>query len=128
MIPKTLVILGIGVVVAGLAPLAQGQSSPSAELSNSDDDSVTLSGESLRTVEGRTLSGADYQYFSPEVSPVTGDVEAVSNDSQPSFRINEELELVVGDTLDSREALDLFPNAGEPGDPERVKVQVELGQ
>ncbi|MGQ4648514.1 hypothetical protein [Lyngbya aestuarii] len=130
MIPKTLVILGIGAVVAALAPLAHGQSSTPTKLSNSDDDSVTLSGESLRTVEGRRLSGSDYQYFSPEASQVTGDVEAVNDNSQPSFRINEDLnlELVVGDTLNSREALDLFPNAGEPGDPERVKVQVELGQ
>ncbi|HBL10315.1 MAG TPA: hypothetical protein DD379_02680 [Cyanobacteria bacterium UBA11162] len=125
---EALMILGIGAIVTGLAPIAQAQSTLP---SNSNGSSVTLSGESLQTVENRTLSD-DYQKFFNGTTQILGnDVESDTtspNQSPPTYSINQELELVVGDTLNSGDPLNLFPRDGEPGDPQRVKLQVPLGE
>lgn len=127
MVRKTLAVLGIGAVVAGFASVAQAQS---AMPSGSSDSSTTLSGDSLRTVESRTLSG-DYRTFFRGTVPVAeGAVDGNATDDSKSpegFQLENGLEVVVGDTLDSRESLNVFTNPGEPGDRQRVKVQLQLG-
>ena len=124
---EALVVLGIGAIIAGGTPIAQAQSRMP---SNSNNSAVTLSGESLRTVENRTVSD-DFRSFFPgnsqnsengNQSQPTG-----NNQSQPSLELNNRIQVVVGDTLNSGDALDLFPNTGDAGDRQRVKLQVPLG-
>ncbi|NEP00982.1 MAG: hypothetical protein F6K58_20445 [Symploca sp. SIO2E9] len=126
MIRKILALLGIGAFFAGSASIAHSQAPVP---SPSEDGSVTLSGESLRTVEGRTIN--DSLTFFSETSLNTQNnpegAEAVGGKSDSGFLLNEKLELVIGDTLNSGDPLELFPNSGDRGDSERVKVQVELG-
>lgn len=127
MIRQTLIILGVGFAVTGLAPLAYGQSVQPTE---SVDESVTLSGESLQTIEGRTAD-RDYQTFfdeAPSSASMSTDATGIGDSqSTPSLQINNQLEVVVGDTLDSRNTLYLFGPSNEPGDPQRAKLQFELG-
>ncbi len=122
---EALVILGIGAIVAGGIPMAQAQSGMPY---NSNNSAVTLSGESLRTVENRTVSD-DYRSFFPGNSQNSQNGNAQptgNNSSQPSLELNNRLQIVVGDTLNSRDPLDLFPNTGDAGDRQRVKLQVPL--
>lgn len=127
MIRTTLIILSAGFAVAGLAPLVYGQSTPRSQ---SADDSVTLSGESLQTIEGRRAD-TDYRTFFDEASSAEStDTDGVGNGSSqspPSLQISDRLEVVVGDTLDSRDTLYIFGPSSEPGDPQRAKLQFELG-
>ncbi len=128
MLPKTLAVLGIGAVVAGFASVAQAQS---AMPSSSSDSSTTLSGDSLRTVESRTVSGDYRSFFRGTASVMEGNVETNANSGSKSpegLQLENGLEVVVGDTLDSRDSLNVFTNGGEPGDRERVKVQLQLGE
>lgn len=128
MIHKTLVVLGIGALIAGFAPIAQAQS---GKPSQSDSNSVTLSGASLRTVENRSIAD-DYQRFFIGRQPVTGDYSEGNvgslTDTPSKPLINDQLEVVVGDTLNSQNNPTSFSPAGELGDTQRVKVQVQLGQ
>ena len=119
----TLVVLCLTTAVFGLAPFAQAQSDAPF---NSNENSVTLSGESLRTVERRSLSN-DYRSFFNNSSRIVSD-EARANSADSGFAINDRLQLVVGDTLTSSDPLDLFPAVGEEGDVQRVKLQVPLGE
>lgn len=106
----TLVVLSITTTVFGLAPLAQAQSdSPFS----ANDNSVTLSGESLQTVQRRSLSNDYLSFF---------------NSADSSFAISDRLRIVVGDTLTSGDPLDLFPAVGEEGDVQRLKLQVPLSE
>ncbi|EDX73455.1 hypothetical protein MC7420_3629 [Coleofasciculus chthonoplastes PCC 7420] len=117
----TLVVLSITTAVFGLVPLAQAQSdSPFS----ANDNSVTLSGESLRTVQRRSLS-KDYRSFFNTNSPIAPDAAGV-NSTDSSFAISDRLRIVVGDTLNSGDPLDLFPAVGEEGDVQRLKLQVPL--
>ncbi len=127
MIRQTLIILGAGFVVTGLAPLAYGQSVQPAE---SADDSVTLSGESLQRIEGRTAETDSQTFFNDAPSAASTNTDGAGiggSQPTPSLQINDRLEVVVGDTLDSRDSLYLFGPSNEPGDPQRAKVQFELG-
>lgn len=123
---EALVVLGIGAIVAGGIPIAQAQSGMPY---NSNNSAVTLSGESLRTVENRTVSD-DYRSFFPGNSQNSQNGNqaqpAGNNSSQPSLELNNRLQVVVGDTLNSSDPLDLFPNTGDAGDRQRVKLQVPL--
>ena len=123
---KLLVILVGTLTATCLAPVALADSIPA---SSSEGSAVTLSGESLRTVNPRNASD-DFGNFFLGTSPIeqTGNetAEGATNSSGGGFQLNEQLELVVGDTLDSREALNLFPLESEPGDSQRVKLQVDL--
>ena len=125
---EALVVLAIGAIVTGLAPLAQAQSGIP---SSSNDSSVTLSGESLRTVENRSVSD-DYQRFFEATSQRgqdnNGSLPNKPNQAGAGFTINQQFQLVVGDTLNSGDPLNLFPRDGEPGDPQRVKLQVPLSE
>jgi len=128
MIRKTLVVLGIGALVAGFAPIAQAQS---GRPSQSDDSSVTLSGASLRTVENRTIAN-DYQSFFNGTPQVAGNNSGANvgrlteSPSQPL--LSDQVDVIVGDTLNSQNNPTSFSPAGELGDTQRVKVQVQLGE
>ncbi|MBE9125860.1 MULTISPECIES: hypothetical protein [unclassified Coleofasciculus] len=125
---KTLVILGIGIAIVGLAPIAQAQS---GRRSDSSDSSVTLSGESLRTVENRSLSNDYGAFFNGALEAADGDADSEpspTNQSPSGFRINDQLRLVVGDTITTEDDLNLFTNPAELGDSQRVKLEVPIGQ
>jgi hypothetical protein len=67
MLRETLVVLGIGAVVTGLSPIAYAQSTmPSSPNSGT----VTLSGQSLRAVESRTIT-EDFRNFFNSTSQTT---------------------------------------------------------
>lgn len=128
MIRQTLVALGIGAVVAGYASMANAQSSLPSNPSNG---SVTLSGESLRTIESRKLT-SDYQSFFNGTSPTTQS-NSVTNigritTSSPSPLLGDQpVDVVVGDTLNPELPLTSFPSTGDAGDSDKVKVQIQLG-
>jgi len=117
----TFLVLSIITTVFGLAPLAQAQSS---QPFRSNDNSITLSGESLRTVERRSFSN-DYRSFFNNNSSLVPDETGVSAEDS-SIAISDRLQIVVGDTLNSGDPLDLFPAVGEEGDVQRLKLQVPL--
>src|SRR5919199_5354571 len=99
MIRQTLVVLGIGAVVTSYSSTAHAQSIISPTSGNG---SVTLSGASLRTVEGRTLSG-DYRSFFNRTSPTT-QTNSVTNvgrltQTQRRSPLGDQVDVVVGDTL-----------------------------
>ncbi len=123
---EALVVIGIGAIVAGGIPIAQAQSRMPY---NSNNSAVTMSGESLRTDENRTVSD-DYRSFFPGNSQNSQNGNQAqptgNNGSQPNLELNNRLQLVVGDTLNSSDPLDLFPNTGDAGDHQRVKLQVPL--
>lgn len=119
----TFIVLGITAAVFGLAPLTQAQS----DVPSSNQNSVTLSGESLRTVERRSLSSDYRSFFNNNSSSMTQD-EAGVNSPDSGFAINDRLRIVVGDTLTSSDPLDLFPAVGEQGDVQRLKLQVPLSE
>ncbi len=129
---QTLVVLGIGVLVAGLAPTAQAQSTSS---SSSDSGSVTLSGDSLQTVESRTVSG-DFLNFFNGTSP-TGQDNSVTNVGRLRARpqtsplsnvVGDNVDVIFGDTLNPEAPLTSFPSSGDAGDNDRVRVQLQLGE
>jgi len=128
MLRQTLVVLGIGVVVAGFASTVRAQST---NPSSSGNNSVTLSGDSLRRVEGRTIS--DSQNFFNPTSPASRNSSetnvGTATQSPRGFRINrQQVDFVFGDTLNPQENPTAFPSPGEQGDNERVKLQVPLSQ
>ena len=137
MMRESLVVLGIGAVVAGLAPKVYAQTPPS---SGSNNSSVTLSGESLRTIEGRKVSG-DYQNFftgtsSDTSQPSQGNSatnigrlrQSPQRSPLNSILNNDKVDVVFGDTLNSQEDLADFSAPGDRGDSDRVKLQFQLGQ
>jgi hypothetical protein len=131
MLRSALVVLGIGAVVVGLEPVTLAQT---ATPSRANDNSVTLSGESLQ-IESRTIS--DFQNFFDDGTPqVTQPNSATSvgriTQSESDSSIGEELgidqqvDVIVGDTLNGPTTPATF-RAGEL-DNERVRVQLQLGQ
>ncbi len=131
MIQGALVVLGIGAVVVGLAPIAHAQS---GEMSISTDSSVTLSGESLRTIESRTVSG-DYRTFfnGAATDGQTGSATNVGRLTDTPKRspfsdvVGEDVDITIGDTLNPQSPT-AFPPSGEVGDRQRVRVQLDLGE
>jgi hypothetical protein len=132
MIRKTLIILGIGTIVTGLAPIAQAQSPQPSRAGN---EAVTLSGNSLRAVESRTL--ADYnRRISNGTSPGSPNNSLINIGRLTQSRrtsplndvLNERVDVVFGDTLKAPATINSFPSAGDAGDSERVKLQLQLGQ
>lgn len=112
-------VLSIITAIFGLAPLAQAQSN---QPFRSNDHSITLSGESLRTVQPRSFSNDYRSFFNSNSSLVPGETGVSAEDS--SVAISDRLRIVVGDTLNSGDPLDLFPAVGEEGDVQRLKLQV----
>jgi|SRR4028118_1501137 hypothetical protein len=129
MLRPTFVVLAIGVVVAGLAPTAHAQSS---RPSSSDNSSVTLSGASLRTIENRSINNDFPNFFTggtPQVwqSNSQTDVGRITQ-PPPNAKIDNEVGVVFGDTLNNQTTPTAFPSAGDRGDNERVRVQLQFGQ
>jgi hypothetical protein len=128
MLRQTLVVLGIGVVVAGFASTTRAQS---ANPSSSGNNSVTLSGDSLRRVEGRTISDSQ-NFFSPTSPASRSSSETnigTASQSPGGLRINrQQVDFVFGDTLNPQNNPTSFPSPGEQNDNERVKLQVPLSQ
>ncbi|MEW6498040.1 MAG: hypothetical protein AB1589_36895 [Cyanobacteriota bacterium] len=122
MIRQILLVSGIGAVVAGLASTANAQST---RPSTSNNGSVTLSGQSLRTIENRSIDN-DFQIFFNGTSQ-KGTNAARGAQSPLSSSNEDRLNVVFGDTLDPETPF-TFPNSGDVGDSERVKVQVQVGQ
>lgn len=130
MMRETLLVLGIGAVVVGLAPIAQAQSTMP---SSSSDNSVTLSGDSLRLVERRSLSAGDYgTFFNGSAQAGRGsavNVGRLTDSPQPSpLGLDEQVDIVIGDTLNRQNNPAGFPSSGDSGDRNRVKVQLQLGE
>lgn len=132
MIRKILVVLGIGAIVTGLAPLAQAQSS---QPSSSGNEAVSLSGNSLRAVESRTL--ADYNRRLLNGTSAGSQNNSLTNigrltqsrkSSPISDVLDERVDVVFGDTLKAPATINSFPSAGDAGDSDRVKLQLQLGQ
>lgn len=125
-----LVVLGIGALVTGIAPIAHAQS---ADLSSSNNNSVTLSGESL-IIESRTVSD-DYRTFFDETAPggqpnSATNIGRLTDTPKPSpFSdiVGENVDVTIGDTLNPQSPT-AFPPAGEVGDRQRVRVQLQVGE
>jgi hypothetical protein len=123
MIRHLLLVLGTTAVVTGLASTANAQS---ASPSSSDNRSVTLSGQSLRTVENRSLSD-DFQTFFNRTSqggeyPSGTNVGRVNKSSSGS-PIGDGVEVIFDDTLDPNTPF-TFPNSGYTNDSRQVRVLV----
>ena len=132
MIRVTLVVLGIGAVVAGLAPSVDAQSPVP---SNPENSAVTRSGSSLRAVESRTITD-HYRTLFNGTSP-GGQNNSVTNigrltqsrkNSPLSNVLDDKVDVVFGDTLNPETTLNSFPSTGDAGDSERVKLQLQLGR
>ncbi len=127
MIRQVLLVLGTTAVLASLASVTRAQS---ASPSSPENGSVTLSGQSLRAVENRSIND-DFRTFFNATSQAgqnsaqtnRGRGTASGSDSSISNRVN----FVFGDTLNSDTPF-TFPNSGDVGDSERVKVQLQVGQ
>lgn len=128
MLRQTLVVLGIGAVVAGYSLKAEAQSSFQSDSGNG---SVTLSGESLQTIESRRLTD-DYQSFfngtlpNTQSNSVTNVGRITTSPSNPLLG-DQPVDVVVGDTLNPELPLTAFPSTGDAGDRDKVKVQFQLG-
>jgi hypothetical protein len=123
MIRHILLVLGTTAVVTGLASTANAQS---ASPSSSDNRSVTLSGQSLRTVENRSISD-DFQTFFNRTSqggeyPSETNVGRVNKSSSGS-PIGDGVEVIFDDTLDATTPF-TFPNSGYTNDSGQVRVLV----
>lgn len=126
MIRKTLVIVGIGWIVVGLVPLAYAQSgAQSSDPASEPSGSVTLSGDTLRQVNGRTVSD-DYGTFFP-TSLELEETEGLGNNLQPKFKVgsSDNVDIVFGDTI-QQEELDVFPQSPTNRNTQKVQLAVPL--
>jgi len=121
MLRKTLVVLGITAVVTALAPIAQAQSE---QLPDRNAGSITLSGESLTTVEGR--SAEDFFQKTSEFEPDNGieEQKSVSDAFQPIRGVN----LIYGNPIDFEDEYELFKPSGDVNNTQRVNVELPLGE
>lgn len=89
---------------------------------------VTLSGESLRTIESRTTS-SDYQrsFNRPSPPKVDASTDLSRSREENELRIDERTEVVVDDLSDSGDSLNLFRVPGDVRDSRRVLLKIELG-
>ena len=121
---QTLIALGVGFISIGISTIAQAQSEPKPEL---NDDSVTLSGESLTDIENRTTSG-DFQTFfseSPNGKNRSGSISIGAEQSSPTVEVEEGVGLVFGDTLNFRDN-EFFQVSGENDRVRQVKLEFDL--
>lgn len=126
---RAFLIFGIGTVIAGLSSLVQAQTIPiPSDPSNSD---VTLSGESLTTVEGRT-STEDYEYFFPETAPPrsngasalnTGQISISAEEDFASF-LEKEYGVVIGDTIRYPEYMEIFRSSGDTNSTQSIRFKI----
>ncbi|MGK7905005.1 MAG: hypothetical protein AB4352_27090 [Hormoscilla sp.] len=118
-----LAVLAIAASAVWWIPAAEAQSGR-----RSSQADVTLSGESLRTIESRTTS-SDYQRSFNRLSPAGVDASAdLSRSRQENqLRIDERTEVVVDELSDSGDNLNLFRVPGDVRDSRRVLLKIELG-
>jgi hypothetical protein len=126
MLRKIFVILGIGTFVAGYSSTAFAQSS----VPSRSNGSVTLSGDSLRTVESRRIV-SDYQNFFNGILPTTQtnsvtNVGRLTTSPQRPLFGDQQVDLV-GDNLNPDRPLLSFPSRSDAGDTEKVRLQLQLG-
>lgn len=125
MLRPILVVLGIPVIITSYSVTAYAQSSPT--ISNS---SVTLSGNSLRAVEGRGIV-RDYQNFFNGTLPTSQPISVTNvgriTTSQQRPMIGNQPAEVVGDNLNPDFPLLSFPARSDGADTEKVKLQLQLG-
>lgn len=120
---QTLAVLAIAASAAWWIPAVQAQSGrPSTQ------GDVTLSGESLRTIESRTTS-SDYQRSFERASQpgVDASTDLSRSREENKLRIDERTEVVVDDLRDSGDSLNLFRVPGDVRDSKRVLLKIELG-
>lgn len=126
MLRQILVVLGIGTIVAGYSSTTFAQSSVPFR----DNNSVTLSGDSLRTVESRQIV-SDYQNFFNKILP-TAQTNSVTNVGRLTASpqrplLGEQPVDLVGDNINTERTLLSFPSRSDAGDTEKVKLQLQLG-
>ncbi|NEQ63937.1 MAG: hypothetical protein F6J86_04515 [Symploca sp. SIO1B1] len=121
MLRKTLVVLGIGAAATTIAPVAQAQSQlPPGQ----NTGSITLSGESLTTVEGRSAEeffGKKSESSSDNGSP---EYQTLSDVFQPVRGVN----LIYGNPIDFQDEYELFKPSGDVNQTQRVNLEVPLGE
>ncbi len=123
MIRQILLALSTLAVVTGLASAANAQST---KPSGSEPNSVTLSGQSLRQVEHRSING-DFQTFFSGTSqggeyPTETNVGRLTK-SPSTAPIGDGVEVIFDDTLDPGTPFS-FPNSGYTNDSGQVRVLV----
>lgn len=128
MLRQILIVSGIAVIATGYSSTAYAQSNVP---SRSNRSTVTLSGDSLRTVESRAIIN-DYQNFFEGTLPTTQtnsvtNVGRLTTAPQSSLIGDQPVDVLVGDTLNPERPLTSFPSSGDAGDTERVKLQLQLG-
>lgn len=127
MIRQVLLVLGTTAVLASLASVVNAQS---ASPSSPENGSVTLSGQSLRAVENRSINDDFRTFFNATSqeghnSAQTNGGRGTSTSSNSST--NQGVNVLFGDTLNPDTPF-TFSNSGDVGDSERVKVQLQVGQ
>lgn len=131
MIRGTLVALSMVAVVASFAPATQAQSSKPRQ---SERENVTLSGESLRGIRGRTVD-KDFQIFFPQTIPITRQnsgtlTNGATSQESSGVRLPDgtELDVSVGDTRNNQNATPYLEGVRRNEQDDGVKVQLQLGQ
>lgn len=127
MLRQILIVSGIAVIATGYSSTAYAQSNVP---SRSNRSTVTLSGDSLRTVESRAIIN-DYQNFFEGTLPTTqtnsvSNVGRLTTSPQRPLIGDQPVDVMVEDTLNTDRPLTSFPS-GDAGDTERVKLQLQLG-
>jgi len=134
MIRKTFVLIGIGALVTGLAPIAQAQSTRQPSVNTG---AVTLSGNSLRTVESRSISDFNSFFNGTGQTAQTNSATNVGRLTQSSKKSplndilkNDNVDVIFGDTPGRKDAVDStsFPTAGDTGNGDTVRVQYQVGR
>ena len=116
-------VLAIAAVSVWWAPVVQAQSGRPSRQAD-----VTLSGESLRTIESRTTSSDYRRSFERGSQPgVDASTDLSRSRQENKLRIDERTEVVVEDISDSGDRLNLFRVPGDVRDSKRVLLKIELG-
>lgn len=121
MLRKALVVLGIGAVVTAIAPTAYGQSRLPSE---QNAGSITLSGESLSAVEGRSAEEFFRKTSELESGNGTEEYPSLSEVFQPIRGVN----LIYGNPIESQDEYELFKPSGDVNSTQRVNVELPLGE
>lgn len=134
MIRRVFFVIGIGTLLTGLAPIAQAQSTRPSSPNNG---AVTLSGNSLRTVESRSI--ADFNSFFIEAGQTaqTNSTTTVGRLTQTPKKSplndilkNDNVDVIFGDTPSPENAAgsNSFPTNGDSGNGDTVRVQYQVGR
>jgi|GEM_PF-2091120 len=125
MMYRPLIVLGISTIFTGFALPCRAQSAPA------EGSSVTLSGESLTTIESRT-SSEDYQDFFSGTTPIEGNRFATPNSRRISSSasedfasfLEEEYGVVIGDTIRYPEYMEIFRSSGDANNTQSIRFKI----